>query len=247
MRCYFPLRRRGAKLALAFLLPVLALLAGTPQAEAVSIYFTGPNGIGVSRSMALATGLPIFNVAPSGLTDIGLKIITPNPVTQDTKATSDGTRSDPATGTTDWKVINVGLGDPNDENLWLVFYSHSVLDPHYPNLNPRKLGLEISGPDWAFFNPPGAPEYFLPALYLGDMDKCTVPGAPQKTAACPADSRALAHIQYRVLRDLKLVEGTFMYPQYWTGRVNAPIPEPSSVLLFAAGVVGLAASRRRRC
>ena len=236
MRCSSPPRRRSARLALAILLPVLALLAGTPRAEAVSIYFTGPGGWGVLEAEARATGLPIFERAPDLLNPGELEISTPKFVTVDTKATSSGKRSDPATGTTHWELTNRALGS---DNLWLVFYSRAPGDPNYPagSISADQVGLEIGGPNWAFFNPRSAPEYFYPALFLGDM---------QIDAPVPT----LALIQYQVLRDLELVRGSYMYPQFFVGvagRANAPIPEPSSALLFAAGVLGLAALRRRRC
>jgi hypothetical protein len=188
------------------------------------------------------------------LNDGELKIKTPNPVTEDTKATSDGTPSDPATGTTDWRVFNMGFEDPDDKDLWLVFYSVANTQfnlDNFPGLTPDQVGLEIGGPDWAFLKASENEEdYFYPAVYLGDLEKCTADGAPQKARNCPADTKALAHIQYRVLTNLPLVEGSYMYPQYWVGRANAPMPstpEPSGALLFGAGVGCLAAFRRRWC
>ena len=212
MRCSPSPRRWSAKLALAVSLPALALLAGTPRAEAVSIHFTvtGPGGFSVSEADARATLLPIFERAPDPLNPDKLDIVTPAPVTIDTQATSTGPL-DPAAGTTYWELTNRAL---DADNLWLVFYSHSA----------DQVGLVIGGPNWAFFNPRSDPDYFYPALFLGDMP-----------ANGPDPTRVL--IQYDQYDPGPFQLGT-------AGRANAPIPEPSSVLLFAAGVLGLAASRR---
>jgi hypothetical protein len=199
-------------------------------AHAVPLYFTGPGGFGVSQADALASGLPIIAEAPYALNAGELGIVTPDPITQDTKATSSGA-SDPATGTTQWQVTNLSLQD--DEDLWLVFWSKSLVDPHYPSLRADQVGLEANGPDWALFQTSaGGRDYYYPAVFLGDL---------------PIGETTGALIQYRVLEDLVRVGGDYMYPRYWVGRVNAPIPEPSGLLLFAVGFAGFAASRRERC
>lgn len=218
-------RRRGSLVALA---AVFLLLWGA-TAHAVPLYFTGPGGFGVSQSDAIASGLAIIAKAPYALSAGELDIVTPDPITLDTKATSTGP-SDPATGATQWQITNLGLED--EEDLWLVFWSKAMVDPNYPSLPASRVGLEVSGSDWALFQTrAGGQDYYYPAVFLGDLAMGETTGAL---------------IQYRVLDDLVRVGGDYMYPRYWVGRVNAPIPEPSSLLLFAVSFAAFAASRRQR-
>jgi hypothetical protein len=231
---------RAAALAAAVLLLVAA------PAQAIPLYFTGPGGWGVDdagKDAAVAAGLRIFDQAPYQLNG-ELDVVTPDPITIDTKAT--GGPGDPATGTTTWPVTNLTLQDPDDKDLWLVFFSGGMNDPNYPPdfapaLTPAMVGLEVSDPsgpgvlaqgDWALFHTTsGQTDYYYPGVYLGDL-------AIGETAG--------AEINYRVLHDLALVGGNYMYPQMSIGGVNA-IPEPTALFVFAAGLVSFAATRRLRC
>jgi hypothetical protein len=215
----------------AALAAVLLLLATAP-AQALSLYFTGPDGWGVSSADALASGLLIIDeptFQPTLGDDIG--VVTPDPIVANTNP--DYTPpDDPATGSTTWEVTNLGLTDPQDEDLWLVFYTKGFSDPNYPGIDAVKVGLEVSSPNWALFHAiVGPTDYYYPAIYLGDLAIGEMAGAL---------------VEYRVLEDLVQVGGDYVFPQYSIGLANA-VPEPSTLILMAMGLTGLAAARRSRC
>jgi hypothetical protein len=201
------------------------LFAG--RADAFNIVFNGPSGFGVDAATAAsaeAAGVPILDVAAlSTAASLGLQI--PAPEVLSFHIETPPTLANPNTATSQWNVTNGGAG--NLPGTWLVFLTPQTY-------TPSLVGFEISGSDqWALFDVVSSgTDYFYPAKFLGNLD---------------TDETASFLMHHRVAEPLdQNGQGQFVLPKYQVAALQGlPIPEPSLLVLVAAGCA-LAASLNRR-
>ncbi|MDP7299761.1 MAG: PEP-CTERM sorting domain-containing protein [Myxococcota bacterium] len=212
---------------------LLIAWAGPAAATPVNVFFNGPSGYGMSENSALAAnsqGIPfiapvVFGTAESyyGF-DQDLGSSSPNPpTTSDNRATSS------------WKVKNISTESFNGTS-YLVFthigaYAESGVPIEY---HPDKVGLEIDADlAWSILAVHGGQNmYYYPMIELKNLDG-------------PNDFSDAFDVKYIVQEPL--IEAPSSYynlPQLMVSRGFTPIPEPTTAMLFAAGLLLLGGFRR---
>ncbi len=231
--------RPFSRLALVVLL-VLSGSAANATTVVGEVRFDGLNGFGTTEQTAIDSGMPIVS-------DMTIDLAENLGIGQNFNDAS-VILGPPATATSDWTVTNNRGEDL--ASLYLIFakplpntiqidLSNEIVD-----YDPVDVGLRLQtgaapggGFDWVIFEvPAGGEMYYYPAVSLGSL-------GDGQTTAFPFQ------VNY-ILDDPQTFLGAEGFelgiPQWQILAVFVPVPEPSTALLVASGVVVLAAGRRRR-
>jgi hypothetical protein len=219
----------------ALLLSVVLLtagLAGPALATPVTVQFTGSGGFGIGAADLTAAqnaGVPVLNLtvepADPYLTIFAQELnqITPFPANG----------SEPHTAVSTWRMENPDDAVPPRDlaTTYLVFattvdYTVGGSTVSYDN---AKVGLTIDAADgWVIVQSTGG--NFYPAINVGALESGMI-----------SDPFV---VRYFIDGPVTQVGQTYYLPQFIIGR--AEVPEPGTFALFGLGLVGLAATRRRR-
>ncbi|HTO56108.1 MAG TPA: hypothetical protein VMR50_22190 [Myxococcota bacterium] len=206
-------------------LAIAAVGLWVTSASAFPVLFGGSGGFGISASSASSAQTAGFSVihGASIVPANDFDIVVPAPDVLSSHIVGSPSVSNPNTAMSRWSVTNGSDGNLSD--AWLVFLTPLTY-------TPSKVGIDLqSGGQWAIFDASaGGTDYFYPAVFLGDL------------GAQDTNTFLMHHVVGQALTQ----QGqTLILPQYQIGIVTGiPLPEPSALLLIAAGV-GLAAALRR--
>ena len=239
------------------------LVVGAGSATATPLYFTGPLGVGttaaeVTAAMADDAGLVLLDLDnplpglgvvgfsgaggtsvafpdcaddPSNLNCIALRVEIP-PLTLPLSAASSDPSVTPTEGTSIWTVTNsTGL---DLAGAFLIF--------------SWTLGADSGDPSLVGLEPESSDDYVLITKLFGPSSVYAAAVELGPLAASGPGAEATAMVHYRVRDDLIPAGGGNLFlPTLLTEAIVVPVPEPNTLSLFAAGLVGLAAIRRSRC
>lgn len=221
----------------ALALAVLTLAAATP-AQSFAVYFDGPDGFGVGEANAEAAAaagvplipatnlLPIDELVGSVAKDLDVASVV-NPAAP--------SRANPVSASSQWSVGFTeaaseveGIG----ENAWLLLTT-PLESPPFPDAN---VGLDLDPAlGWALIvAEAGESIYYYPAV---DIRPVPLGGSRDFT------------VSYRVAQSLPEVDGILTFPNFQGGVAFSlvAIPEPTTLLLLAAGLGGLLVAGYRPC
>jgi len=194
-------------------------------AEASAVYFTSPDGWGVSASDAAtanASGVPLL--LPGTVSwPAGSYIDVPSRVVQST------TFATPTTANALWTVENIRVEDTLDD-LWLLF-TQPYPGAEYP-YSGADVGLDlIPAEGWGLLEHAG---HYYPAVSLGTLE-------PMERV-----DFLLHHVVDTSLQ--QTAEGDFVLPQYSLGIAQnlIVVPEPALAAMTLLGIATLLGARRSR-
>jgi hypothetical protein len=212
-------------------LAVAAIALWVTPAGAFPVVFGGAGGFGISAASASAAQSAGFSVIHNAsiVPANDFDLVIPAPDVLSSHIVGSPSVANPNTATSRWSVTNGGGANLSD--AWLVFLTPLSSVPSF-TYNPSVTGIDLqSGGQWAIFDVAvGQADYFYPAVFLGNI---------------PAQDMTTFLMHHVVGQALDQQGQTLILPQYQIGVVTGvPLPEPSALLLLAAGV-GLAAALRR--
>ena len=223
--------------ATAFAAGSFALLAAAVAgATPVTVWFDGVSGAGIdapSATAAAAAGVPSFGSAPFIFADpTGTHFSTAtvnNPVVPSANPASPS-KANPVMATAQFQFTAL---DRDYQDLWIVLLGHEPNDPTGAFYDTSNVGLKIDSADaWRTIPISGGFTYL--AFFVGDVDQ---------------NGSVVVDFEYRVAQSLFLQSGgppqVFQFPQLWVAYTETPLPEPTVIVLFAAGLAGLALRKRR--
>ncbi len=263
----FPVLPRLHRLLAHVLLALLCVVAAT-SSSAVPLYFTGPGGFGTDSVSALAAADPAL---PDPLEILDLDNATPGRLSGTPEAFAaagpsypaldcSDSLSDPSScialrldiqpltipnwqhpadpsltpieGTSTWEITNT-TGRKLTEAFLVLSSSEGA-----PNIDQTLVGIDTSVLDDYLLikqTAGGTPYYFVAI----DLD------LPQ--GGWDPDDSVLAEIHYYIKDSLIPIPNSddYRFPRLVTEAVVVAVPEPGTFLLFASGLVGFAALRRR--
>lgn len=220
---------RLRRLFVAFL--VIGAFGADDPAQAFTVHYDGPEGLGVGESNALdaaAAGVPIVSGASlfpidayvddvTKTLDLGSIVDPPSP-----------TRADPIRATSEWEITFSAaagaLAGPLD-GVWLLLTRSS-------DFPAGSVGLDLDPAlGWALIEAmEGDETFYYPAVDIGPP---------------PLDAPTTETVHYRVATELPIVDGVSMFPQFQGGLAVLPIPEPATWVLLSLGLTGLLGFGRR--
>lgn len=200
-----------------------AFLLASP-AGAFPVIFNGPGGYGVSAATASSVssaGFPTIEDATVYSASL-FDIVIPAPDVLSSSIVSHPTLANPNTAQSRWSVTNGG--EISLDNAWLVFLRPTT----YPSAN---VGIDLQLGNWGLVHVPvGETDYFYPAVFLGDL----------------GSGDTVTFLMNHIVGQALTQQGsTLVLPQYSVGILyGVPVPEPSTLVLLAAGLALTGVLRR---
>jgi hypothetical protein len=256
MECSHPSSSFRRALAASLLLGVVLFTSGPARAASITVFWDREDfgygaGYGVRQTTAQAAssaGIPTVQV--SSLDPWNSTLLPIDRMLDDASLNpAFPTGSTPATITSSWTATNDGAGA--NQNLYLVFERPITNDQFYVNgqqqlvtYDPADVGLLLSndgnGPaiDWVILQVPvdASTNVYYPAVSLGPL----------------ANGAAATYPLFYTLQNPQVFTENFNYklgiPEWGLAFLStaAPIPEPTSGVLFLVGLLGIAGCGRRK-
>jgi hypothetical protein len=212
------------------------LVAASAGATPVTVWFDGVSGAGIDAASATAVaaaGVPSFSTTPFIFADPSnthfATATLNNPITPSSLPTSPS-KTNPVEATAQFQFTAL---DRDYQDLWIVLLGHEPNDPTGSFYDTSNVGLEIDSADpWRSIPISGGFTYL--AFFVGDVAQ---------------NDSVTVDFEYRVAQSLFLLNPgppkRFQFPQLWVAYTEVAVPEPTGIVLLAAGLAGLALRKRR--